>query len=175
MPAKKSTPRPSGRSKSMDEGTDALDLLTEDHRKVEEMFEEYESTKDESDDEEKEERVATICLELTVHATVEEEVFYPAAREALDAEDSDLLDEAEVEHASVRDLIEQLSEMAPSEPLYDAKVKVLGEYVRHHVQEEEGELFPALRDTELDLEALGNEIATRKEELREELETEPAE
>ena len=165
---------------SLQEGTDAtsadsgdaIDILTQDHRTVDALLEEYESTKDDADDEEKESRVATLCLELTLHATVEEEIFYPAARDALDRDQASLLDEAEVEHASVRELITQLSEMRPGEPLYDAKVKVLGEYVKHHVQEEEGELFPALRSAGLDLEALGGEIASRKESLRAELEAE---
>lgn len=173
MPAKKSTHRTA--ATIPETATDAIDLLTEDHRKVDELFEEYEATKDDADDGDKEQRVATICLELTVHATVEEELFYPAAREALDPDDADMLDEAEVEHATVRDLIDQLSEMSPSEDLYDAKVKVLGEYVRHHVQEEEGAIFPALRDTELDLAELGAQLETRKQELHEELEAETAE
>jgi hemerythrin superfamily protein len=171
MAAKKSRRAPARSS----EGTDAVDLLTDDHRKVEELFDEYESMKDDAQDEEKEERVANICLELTIHATLEEELFYPAAREALEAEDSDMLDEAEVEHSMVKELIAQLSEMSATEPLYDAKVKVLSEYVKHHVQEEEGEIFPALRDSDLDLDALGGEIETRKQELREELEAEAAE
>jgi len=169
MAAKKTGKRAGGLGK---DGGDAIEMLTDDHRRVDELFEEYESSKDEAEDEAKQALVARICLELTVHATVEEQVFYPAAREAIDPERSDMLDEAEVEHASVKDLIEQLSGMSPSDVLYDAKVKVLGEYVKHHVEEEEGEIFPAMRDSEIDLEALGSEIETRKEELREELEAE---
>ena len=148
--------------------TDVIDMLTEDHRKVEEMFEEYESSKDEADDESKAALVATICLELTMHATVEEEIFYPAARGALDEEDSDLLDEAEVEHSTVKLLIADLADMRPSDDLYDAKVKVLSEYVKHHVQEEEGEMFPSVRESEMDLAALGEEVAARKQELADE-------
>ena len=147
---------------------DVIDLLTEDHRKVEEMFEEYESSKDEADDEAKSALVATICLELTMHASVEEEIFYPAARAALDEEDSDMLDEAEVEHASVKVLIADLADMQPSDALYDAKVKVLSEYVKHHVQEEEGEIFPSARESEIDLASLGEEVASRKQELMDE-------
>ena len=123
-------------------------------------------------DDDKEQRVVAICVELTVHATVEEEIFYPAAREAMSDDDSDMLDEAEVEHSTVKELVDQLSAMSPAEALYDAKVKVLSEYVKHHVQEEEEKLFPALRETDLDLEALGAEIAQRKQELQEELEEE---
>jgi len=147
---------------------DVIDLLTEDHRKVEEMFEEYESSKDEADDEAKSALVATICLELTMHASVEEEIFYPAARAALDEEDSDMLDEAEVEHASVKVLIADLADMQPSDALYDAKVKVLSEYVKHHVQEEEGEIFPSVRESDIDLASLGEEVASRKQELMDE-------
>jgi len=145
--------------------TDVIDLLSEDHRKVEELFEDYESSKDEAEDDAKAELVATICLELTIHSTVEEEIFYPAARAALDDEDSDMLDEAEVEHMSVKVLIADLADMQPSDALYDAKVKVLSEYVKHHVQEEEGEIFPSVRESEMDLAALGEEVATRKQEL----------
>ena len=150
---------------------DAIDMLTEDHQRVSDMFEEYESVKDDEDDGDKTQRVQEICLELTIHSTVEEEIFYPAAREALGDDGADLLDEAEVEHSSVKDLIVQLSESQPGEDLYDAKVKVLGEYVKHHVNEEEGELFPKLREAEdFDVEAIGDEMAERKQELREEFE-----
>jgi hemerythrin superfamily protein len=165
---RRATQSPSRSAPPMD--TDVIDLLSEDHRKVEELFEDYESSKDEADDEAKAALVATICLELTVHATVEEEIFYPAAREALDEEDADMLDEAEVEHMTVKVLIADLADMQPSDALYDAKVKVLSEYVKHHVQEEEGEIFPSVRETELDLAALGEEIATRKQELADEYE-----
>ena len=156
-----------------DEGAaDAIDMLLEDHRRVEEMFEEFEEAKDDEDDEEKGARVGAICLELTIHATLEEEIFYPAARTALDEEGADLLDEAEVEHESARMLITQLAEASPGDELYDARVKVLGEYVRHHVAEEEGELFPKLRDAEFDSEALAAEMQERSDELREELDEE---
>lgn len=165
MPSRKSQPPAA-------DAVDAIELLTDDHRRVDEMFEEYEATKDSADDDDKEQRVVAICVELTVHATVEEEIFYPAAREAVSDDDSDMLDEAEVEHATVKELVDQLSAMSPAEALYDAKVKVLSEYVKHHVQEEEEKLFPALRETDLDLEALGAEIAQRKQELQEELEEE---
>jgi hemerythrin superfamily protein len=166
--ARKSSRRAS-KSRTDDE-TDAIEILTEDHRKVDDLFEEYESSKDDADDDVKSELVAAICLALTIHSTVEEEVFYPAARDALDEEDADMIDEAEVEHSSIKYLIADLSDMTPSDDLYDAKVKVLSEYVKHHVQEEEGEIFPALRDTDLDLDALGARLAARKEALREEYE-----
>jgi hemerythrin superfamily protein len=160
------------KSTADDASVDAIEMLTDDHRRVDEMFEEYEAAKDSADDDDKEQRVVAICVELTVHATVEEEIFYPAAREALGDDDADLLDEAEVEHSTVKDLVDQLSAMSPVEALYDAKVKVLSEYVKHHVEEEEEEIFPALRETDLDLAALGAEIEQRKQELQEELEEE---
>ncbi len=147
---------------------DAVQLLTEDHEQVRQLFEQYEQlVSSDADAQEKQELAEQICLMLTVHADLEEELFYPAARDALD--EQDLLDEAQVEHASARDLIEQIQEMDPTEDLYDAKVKVLGEYVNHHVQEEENELFPKIQDAGIDLEALGEELATRKQELMEEM------
>jgi len=143
---------------------DAIALLTNDHKEVKQLFKEYEKlVKDEAEDEDKQALAGQICHLLTVHATIEEEIFYPAAREAL--EEQDLLDEAEVEHASAKDLIAQIQQMEPSEELYDAKVKVLGEYIDHHVQEEEGEMFPACKKSEMDLEALADELQERKEEL----------
>jgi hemerythrin superfamily protein len=157
-------------SASQDRGAagNAVAQLTNDHAEVAELFEEYESLA-ESDgaDVEKQELAERICALLTVHSTVEEEIFYPAAREALD-EDS-LLDKAEVEHATAKDLIEQIQSMEPDDELYDAKIKVLGEYVSHHVQEEEGELFPKCQGAEMDLDELGEEISARRDELMEEL------
>lgn len=141
---------------------DAIALLKSDHREVKAMFQEYEKTEKNAD---KEALAARICAALTVHAQIEEEIFYPAAYEAIN--DDDLLDEAEVEHASAKDLIAQIEASSPSEPLYDAKVKVLGEYVDHHVQEEEKELFPECRDSEMDLKALGEQLRIRKAELME--------
>ena len=102
-----------------------------------------------------------------MHATIEEELFYPAAREA--EVDADLLDEAEVEHASAKELIAQIEAMSPDEDLYDAKVTVLGEYIDHHVKEEEGELFPKCRKSDMDLEGLGEALAARKQELTAEM------
>ena len=107
--------------------------------------------------------VETICNELTVHAQIEEEIFYPAMREAF--EHADLIDEAAVEHASIKQLVEELQGMGPGEGLYAAKVKVLGEYVRHHVKEEEGELFPKVKKTDLDLAALGAKMSEVKQAL----------
>lgn len=146
--------------------TDALKLLSEDHKEVKALFKDYEKlVKDEGDDDEKQDLALEICTMLTVHATIEEEIFYPAAREAL-GEDADLIDEADVEHASAKDLIAQIEASSPlDDDHFDAKVKVLSEYIDHHVKEEEGEMFTKLKKTELDLDSLGEELATRKEEL----------
>ena len=140
----------------------AINLLTEDHAKVRNMFKQFEKTKEKMDDSEKSELVQQICMELTLHTQVEEEIFYPAAREAI--EEQDLLDEAEVEHASAKELISQLQSMQPSDELYDAKVTVLGEYVEHHVKEEEKEMFPKVRKARLDLELLAEQIEERKQQ-----------
>ena len=142
---------------------DAIALLKEDHQTVDKLFKEFEGLKDGEKDEEKADCVEQICKALTVHATIEEEIFYPAAREAL--EEQDLLDEAEVEHAGVKRLVGELENMSPGDELYDAKVTVLAEYVKHHVKEEEVEMFPKVKRAGLDTEALGGRMAERKEEL----------
>jgi len=145
--------------------TDAISLLTNDHAEVNELFEQYKALAEDegSMTTDKQSLAEEICTMLTVHAAIEEEIFYPAVRDALD--DSKLLDEAEVEHQAAKDLIEQIQDSDPSDPLYDARVKVLGEYVNHHVQEEEGELFPQVRDAELDLDSLAAEMSARQEAL----------
>jgi len=144
--------------------TDATALLQRDHAEVKKLFKQYEKLADaEADGAEREELAAQICAMLTVHATIEEEIFYPAARAA--EVDADLLDEANVEHASAKDLIAQIESMSPDDELYDAKVSVLGEYIDHHVQEEEGEMFPKCRKSEMDLAALAEALAERKSEL----------
>lgn len=170
MSTAKKTPTRSSARKSA--STDALKLLTEDHDEVKALFKQYEKlVKDEADDDEKLAIAQEICTKLTVHATVEEEIFYPAARQAL-GEDADLIDEADVEHASAKDLIGQIEASSPEDDdHFDAKVKVLGEYIDHHVKEEEGEMFTKVKKAkgDIDLDAIGEEIATRKEELMEEL------
>ncbi len=148
--------------------TDAIELLLADHRNVEKLFKKYEKlVEDEGSYNEKEALAATICAALTVHAQIEEEIFYPAARDILDEED--LIDEAVVEHATAKDLIAQLSDMSPDDDLYDAKVKVLSELIEHHVEEEEDEMFPKLKKLKLDTASLGPQMAERKQELVEEL------
>ncbi len=142
---------------------DALKLLKQDHTNVKAMFKEFEELGERAFAGKKK-LADRICLELTRHAAIEEEIFYPALREA-SRESEDQLDEASVEHASVKALVSQISEMDSHDELYDAKVKVLGEYVNHHVKEEEGELFPRAREAGLDLAALGREMEARKEEV----------
>ena len=148
---------------------DAVSLLTSDHAEVKQMFEEYRQlVQDNADDDRRDELAAEICSALTVHAEIEEDIFYPALRERL--EDDLALDQAEVEHAIARDLIEQIVAMEPDDALFDARVLVLAEYVEHHVQEEESEIFPQAEKSGIDLDELGAELAERRHELRAELE-----
>ncbi|MFG6415175.1 hemerythrin domain-containing protein [Roseateles sp. DC23W] len=148
-----------------DETPDAIELLTHDHRKVKSLFKAYDKlVKANGDAGEKQVIAAQICVMLTAHATAEEEIFYPAAREVL-GDDEDLVDEADVEHASAKELIAQIEAASADDDHYDAKVKVLGEYIDHHVKEEEDEMFPKVRKSDLDLDALGEAIAARKAEL----------
>jgi hemerythrin superfamily protein len=146
---------------------DAIALLKDDHKKVKKLFKDFDKTKDKASDEDKEALVRQICMELTLHAQIEEEVFYPAVRKAIG--DEPLLDEATVEHATAKDLIRQLESMSASDPLYDAKVTVLGEYIDHHVEEEQGEMFPKAKKAKLDMDALGKKLASRKRALLKEL------
>src|ERR1700731_4657543 len=143
----------------------AIDLLEQDHREVEEWFDEYDELKE--DDDRKAELAQKICFALKVHAQIEEEIFYPQAREA--SQDNDLIDEALVEHSTVKNLIAEIESMEVGEELYDAKIRVLGEMVKQHIKEEEEELFPELQATRMDLDAVGKELAERKEELMAEL------
>jgi hemerythrin superfamily protein len=139
---------------------DATVLLKADHKVVSTLFDEYEATKSSA---KKKQIVAKICMELSVHAQVEEEIFYPAVKKAL--KDKELVPEATVEHATLKDLIAQVNGVEPEGEMFDAKIRVLCEYVTHHVKEEEGEMFPKVRKTSLDLVQLGGEIAERKAEL----------
>lgn len=138
---------------------DALGSLLDDHHKVTKLFGNFEKAKT---DEEKEEIARTVCDELTLHASIEEELFYPAVRELDPEKFGSLLDEAVVEHATAKDLIAQIGEMGPEDELFDARVTVLGEYVKHHIQEEEGELFPKLIEEKFDL----REVAEKMAEMR---------
>lgn len=145
---------------------DAIALLKADHRKVEELFEKYETARGRKADIAKQ-----ICMELTIHTMLEEEIFYPACREA--GVDSDMMDEANVEHDGAKVLIAELEAGSPDDDFYDAKVKVLSEEIKHHVKEEEqrGGIFSGAREADLDLEALGEQMAARKEELMDQFES----
>ena len=141
--ARKSKPKAGSRT-SRPKATNAIELLKHDHREVEEIFDEYEDIREGGDEATKEQLAQKICAALKVHTQIEEEIFYPAAREA--TSDNDLLDEAMVEHAGAKNLIAEIEAMDPADDLYDAKVRVLGEQIRHHVEEEEEELFPEVED-----------------------------
>ncbi len=144
---------------------EAIAILRADHKLVSELFAEVEKTRKQ---EKKLALVEQICQELTIHAQVEEEIFYPAVKEALD--DDELVPEAQVEHASLKALISELEEAEDDDEMYNARVKVLSEYVKHHVKEEQNEMFPKVKASSLDLEELGAQIMQRKEELKGELE-----
>jgi hemerythrin superfamily protein len=136
----------------------AVKLLKQDHRAVAQALKEFES----AEHGEKQSLAQRICRMLTVHTQLEEEILYPAAREALDSDDAHLVAEAHVEHASVKELIRQIEQREDVDEEYEAKVEVMGEYVKHHVSEEETELFPKLERSSLDLDELGERLEQRK-------------
>lgn len=157
------TPRTQSRSSTSKNSAapDAIELLKSDHRKVEALFEEFEKSKR---GEKRERLVQEICKELTLHADLEETEFYPLVRRTL-KDTEDMIDEAQVEHASLRWLIKQLQAANAESELYEAKVAVLKEYVQHHVKEEEKELFPKVKKSEIDIDELGEKLQTSKLEL----------
>ena len=164
MPAHPTRGHRAASASSRGAAPDATRLLADDHREVHALFQQYRKLADGgAGGDERRPLAEEICTLLTVHAALEEEIFYPAARAA--AIDASVLDEAEVEHASAKALIAQIRDMEPDAPLYDAKVSVLGEYIDHHVGEEEKELFPKCRASSMDLDDLGSRIAARKDEL----------
>jgi hemerythrin superfamily protein len=142
-------------------------MLTADHKKVKKLFSDFDKLKEGGSDEDKSAIVEKICNELKIHTEIEEEIFYPAVRKAID--DSDLMDEALVEHAGAKDLIAQLEDASPDDELYDAKVTVLGEQIEHHVKEEEGDMFPKAKKAKVDTEALGATMFKRKIALMEKM------
>lgn len=154
--AAKKQPKSNGDAKAKE----AITLLREDHKVVSGLFVEYEKTRSTA---KKQKIVSQICEELTVHAQVEEEIFYPAVKQAL--KDKELIPEAIVEHSTMKDLIAQIEGVEPDGEMFDAKVKVLAEYVKHHVKEEQNEIFPKANATRLDMAQLGMLIAERKTEL----------
>ncbi|HEX8232334.1 MAG TPA: hemerythrin domain-containing protein [Caulobacteraceae bacterium] len=141
-------------------GTDAIALLKQDHREVEELFSKFEATGGEKT---KAKLAAQICLELKVHTQIEEEIFYPRSRE--EEVEGDLVDEAVVEHQAAKRLIAEIEAGDPGDEMWEAKVKVLKEMVEHHVQEEEKELFPEAKKAGMDMQAIGARLAERKAEL----------
>ena len=146
---------------------DAIALLKEDHRKVEELFEQFEKAKGEG---RKQKLALEICTELTIHTILEEEIFYPALEGKVD---EDLLKESFVEHDAAKVMIAEIEAGEPSDEFYDAKVKVLSEEIEHHVEEEEKRmegLFSQARAAGLDMDALGEQLAARKDELKAEIE-----
>lgn len=150
---------------------DACTLLDADHRNVKKMFKEYEElthSRAASAGQKKRDLADEICMELTVHAQIEEEIFYPALRKAI--KETDLIDEATVEHASAKDLIAQIQEATAVDDMFDAKVLVLGEYIDHHVKEERNDIFVKARAARgLDLAAMREQLVARKEDLMAEL------
>lgn len=147
-------------------GEDAVSLLIDDHLKVQDLFRQFEELKDVEDDPalEEKQRIATeICLELTMHMTLEEEIFYPAVRALTD--DDDLVNEAEIEHQGVKQMIDDLGATGAGDAMFNARVKVLSDYVNHHIREEQAVTFRRARDADLDLLALGEQLTMRKREL----------
>lgn len=160
----------------MSQAKDAIELLSQDHRKVEKLFDQFKNLKKSEGkaaggksegDMSKRDIVKKACTMLTIHTRIEEEILYPALRKALD--ENDLLDEAQVEHNSAKQLIAELESMRANEKLHDAKFTVLGEYVHHHVREEEEELFPKARKAKVDIDQLGERLQQRKQELEREM------
>lgn len=152
-------------TRSTDAPRDAIALLKQDHRAVEALFEEFED----AEESEQSELATRICQMLTVHAQIEEEILYPQAKEAFGEEEDEMVYEAEIEHGSAKELIAKIEAGTPEDPEFKSLVKVLSEYIKHHVKEEEKEMFPALKDTELDLKELGAQLANRKMELMEQM------
>ena len=154
---------------------DALEMLKIDHAQIRALFREFDGLKGSGGaHRRKGELVDAICHALTVHSMIEEEIFYPALRAAGGADDDELLDEADIEHAGARELIGQLDIMVPGDDHYDATVTVLGEEVLHHIDKEESELFDLARQAGLALDALGRRLAARKEELEDDLTSPPS-
>lgn len=153
-------------SRATDLSRDAIALLKQDHRTVEALFDEFEAA-EEAEQSSIAERISQL---LTVHAQIEEEILYPEAKEALEDEEKiELVHEALVEHTSAKELLAKIEGMSIEDENFKATVKVLGEYVKHHVKEEEGELFPQLKKAKIDLKEMGSRLSERKFALMEEM------
>jgi hemerythrin superfamily protein len=156
-------------SKAPPKKGDAVDLLDADHIAVKKLFDQFNKLAEaDGPAEQRKELADRICMELTVHTQLEEELFYPPVREATGKDD--IMDEADVEHDSAKDLIAQISAMGADESHFNAKVKVLGEMIDHHVTEEREKMFPEARKSDLDLVAMVEPMQARKEEIQRELE-----
>ena len=153
-------PTPAASKVKAGKGPDAIALLKADHRAVEKLFGQFEKAKD---DDRRKALADKICLELRLHMQIEEQIFYPVSREYL--KNDDIVDEAVVEHAAARDMMDEIEAMQPGEDLYDAKMTVLEEQIEHHVEEEEEDYFPKVRKTDMDLKAVGTRMAALKEQL----------
>jgi hemerythrin superfamily protein len=152
--------------------TELLKMLKEDHKKVKKAFQDFERLDKRKQGDACQALVMQTCADLAVHTTLEEELFYPAIRSVL--RDEQLVDEAEVEHASAKTLIADLQQMTPEDRAYAATFKVLGEYVKHHIGEEESEIFPQLTRAKLDWDDLQQQMAARRQALQQELAPEAA-
>jgi hemerythrin superfamily protein len=162
--AGKTAPRRTGGKRGK---TDVLSILQNDHKRVQKLFKQFEKA-DRDDAEGMREIAEQTCAELETHAALEEELFYPALREALDddQEKMEMMEEARVEHDTAKQLIAQLREMEPRDARYAATFTVLGEYVMHHVEEEESEVFKQAKKAKLDLEALGEQLQERRGQMQ---------
>jgi hemerythrin superfamily protein len=158
----------SSRTSRSSTGDDAVSMLVQDHKKVQKLFRDFDKAHEKQDDSTCEQIAQLVCAELEVHTTLEEELFYPAAREAL-GEEAELIDEAEIEHQSAKDLIAELRAMNAADQKFAPAFTVLAEYVRHHIKEEEGEIFPKAKKAKVDMNSLGQEMQTRKTQLMEEV------
>jgi hemerythrin superfamily protein len=152
-------------TRSTDAPQDAIALLKQDHRMVEALFDEFE----EADESEQSSLATRICQMLTVHTQIEEEMVYPQAMEAFGEEEDAMVYEAQIEHGSAKELIAKIEAGTPDDEDFKPLVKVLSEYIKHHVKEEEKQMFPALKDTDIDLKELGSQLAHRKMELMEQM------
>lgn len=154
------------RTASLPAAIEIIRILDEDHDKILELFDEFARIRGNTDDETLQSLIETACTELIIHAQVEDEYFYPALAEAMAGNEA--LDEAQVEHGTARQLIGELEAMQPGDHCYEARFHVLGQYVRHHINEERTRIFSLLQGAQLDLGTLAADIRHRRDELRSE-------
>ncbi|MCM5677957.1 hemerythrin domain-containing protein [Schlegelella sp. S2-27] len=147
--------------------SEVFEMLKEDHKRAKKSFRDFSKLEQEGDEQACQQLAVQTCKELQLHMRLEEEVFYPAARSGL--EEEDLIEEAEVEHGSAKTLIEQLQTLSPDDPKFAATFTVLGEYIKHHVKEEEGEMFEQLGRSKIDWDGVLEEMLARRMELESEL------